>query len=238
MAPDEQSLVQRRPFGGYGVWTGLGKPAAGRSRRTSAAFPCLSYTRCSASSPKITLIGSLDTAVPEQLSDDALATLRESLSNVVPNAEADAGDVLVGVDTTAKTLTIQVEDNGVGIDPQVTPGGRNTAARARASGEHTTVVRRSEPGTTFTWVGLPLEGKWELITDAAGGNPAVCAHFQRGRRPRGVRTWSGPGGSLAPDPPESASATVGAATWPRRLIMRMLRTNRTAVGSGVRGGRS
>jgi hypothetical protein len=41
--------------------------------------------------PKITLIGSLDTAVPEQLSDDALATLRESLSNVVPNAEADAG---------------------------------------------------------------------------------------------------------------------------------------------------
>jgi signal transduction histidine kinase len=108
--------------------------------------------------PKITLIGSLDTAVPEQLSDDALATLRESLSNVVPNAEADAGDVLVGVDTTAKTLTIQVEDNGVGIDPQVTPGGRNTAARARASGEHTTVVRRSEPGTTFTWVALPLEG--------------------------------------------------------------------------------
>jgi hypothetical protein len=97
--------------------------------------------------------------------------LRESLSNVVRNAEADAGDVLVGVDTTAKTLTIQVEDNGVGIDPHVTPGGRNTVARARASGGHATVVRRSEPGTTFTWVALPLEGKWELITDAAGGKP-------------------------------------------------------------------
>jgi signal transduction histidine kinase len=54
------------------------------------------------------------------------------------------------VDMTAKTLTIQVEDNGVGIDPHVTPGGRNTAARARASGGHATVVRRSEPGTTFT----------------------------------------------------------------------------------------
>jgi hypothetical protein len=96
--------------------------------------------------------------------------------------------VLVGVDMTAKTLTIRVEDNGVGIDPQVTPGRRNTAARARASGEHATVVRRSEPGTTFTWVALPLEGKWELITDAAGGNPAVCAPFPAGRRPRGVRT--------------------------------------------------
>ena len=43
--------------------------------------------------PKITLIGPLDSAVPEQLGDDALATLRESLSNVVRNAEADAGDV-------------------------------------------------------------------------------------------------------------------------------------------------
>jgi hypothetical protein len=43
-------------------------------------------------------------------------------------------------------LTIQVEDNGVGIDPYVTPGGRNTAARARASGGHATVVRRSSRG--------------------------------------------------------------------------------------------
>jgi len=41
--------------------------------------------------PEITLIGPLDSAAPEQLSDDALATLRESLSNVVRNAEADAG---------------------------------------------------------------------------------------------------------------------------------------------------
>ena len=106
-------------------------------------------------------------------------------------------DVLVGVDMTAKTLTIQVEDNGLGIDPHVTPGGRNTAARARASGGHATVVRRSEPGTTFTWVALPLEGKWELITDAAGANPAVCAHFPAGR-PRACGLWSRPGGTAGP----------------------------------------
>jgi hypothetical protein len=79
-----------------------GKPAAGRSRRTSAAFPLPVEHPVLGFKPKITLIGSLDTAVPEQLSDDALATLRESLSNVVPNAEADAGDVLVGVDTTPR----------------------------------------------------------------------------------------------------------------------------------------
>ena len=138
--------------------------------------------------PKIMLIGPLDSAVPVELGDDPLATLRESLSNVVRNAEGDAGEVLVGVDMTAKTLTIRVEDNGMGIDPHVTPGGRNTAARARASGEHTTVVRRSEPGTTFTWVALPLEGKWELITDAAGGKPCSLRPLSSGRRPRGVRT--------------------------------------------------
>jgi len=143
MSPDEQSLVQRRPFGGYGVWTGLRQACSGSKSEDiggvslPVVHPVLGFK------PKITLIGSLDTAVPEQLSDDALATLRGSLSNVVPNAEADAGDVLVGVDTTAKTLTIQVEDNGVGIDPQVTLGRRNTAARARASGGHATVVRRS-----------------------------------------------------------------------------------------------
>jgi hypothetical protein len=56
----------------------------------------------------------------------------------------------------------------VGIDPHVTPGGRDTAARARASGGRATVVRRSEPGGPPS---PPLEGKWELITDAAEGKP-------------------------------------------------------------------
>ena len=46
--------------------------------------------------PKITLIGPLHSAILVELSDDALATLRESLSNVVRDADADAGDVLVG----------------------------------------------------------------------------------------------------------------------------------------------
>lgn len=43
--------------------------------------------------PKITLIGPLDSAISVELSDGALATLRESPSNVVRNAEADAGGV-------------------------------------------------------------------------------------------------------------------------------------------------
>lgn len=130
MAPDEQSVVQRRPFDGYRVWTGLGQ-ARSRSKSEDIGGVSLPVVRpVLGFKPKITLIGPLDSAVPVELGDDALATLPESLSNVVRNAEAD---VLVGVDMTAKTLTLQVEDNGVGIDPHVTLGGRNTAARARAA---------------------------------------------------------------------------------------------------------
>ncbi len=61
-----------------------------------------------------------------------------------------------------------MERNWLGIDPHVTPGGRDTAARARASGGRATVVRRSEPGGPPS---PPLEGRWELITDAAEGKP-------------------------------------------------------------------
>ena len=74
MSPDEQSLVQRRPFGGYGVWTGLGQACSGSKSEDiggvslPVVHPVLGFK------PKITLIGPLDTAAPEQLSDDALAT--------------------------------------------------------------------------------------------------------------------------------------------------------------------
>lgn len=107
--------------------------------------------------PEITLVGPIDAVVPAHLNDDVLATLRESLSNVVRHAQADAVNVLVRVDMADKTLTIQVEDNGVGITPAVNPGSglRNTAARAAAAGGHATVARRQEPGTSFVWV-VPL----------------------------------------------------------------------------------
>jgi hypothetical protein len=104
-------------------------------------------------------------------------------------------------------------------------------------------------------VAFPSSGSDDRV--GGGGIPAARGEdFERGPAPRrwcGVRGgWrstaghrrsapllvSRPGEPLGPEPPESASATVEAATWPRRLIMRMLRTNRTAVGSGVRGGRS
>ncbi len=86
--------------------------------------------------PQITLAGPIDTAVPTHLNDDVLATLRESLSNVARHARADQVAVLVAVDLAAKTLTIQVEDNGVGIAHEAPAGSglRNTQDRAKAAG--------------------------------------------------------------------------------------------------------
>ena len=107
--------------------------------------------------PEVTLVGPIDAAVPAHLDDDVLATLRESLSNVVRHSGADAVTVLVQVDVAAETLTLKVDDNGVGIDPATRPGGglRNAAARAKAANGHTTVARRGERGTSSVWT-VPL----------------------------------------------------------------------------------
>jgi signal transduction histidine kinase len=107
--------------------------------------------------PTLTLVGPIDTAVPAAMTEDVLATLRESLSNVVRHAQAGSVDVLVAVDDRAHTLTVQVTDDGIGIpaDARTGSGLRNTAARARAAGGHATVVRRASIGTTFAWI-VPL----------------------------------------------------------------------------------
>jgi two-component system, NarL family, sensor histidine kinase DevS len=107
--------------------------------------------------PKLTLVGPIDTAVPGPMTEDVLATLRESLSNVVRHAEAGMVQVGIAVDERAHTLTIQVEDDGIGIpvDAPTGSGLRNTSARARAAGGHASVVRRASCGTTFSWI-VPL----------------------------------------------------------------------------------
>ena len=56
----------------------------------------------------------------------------------------------------------------------------NTVARARASGGTPRSCGAPSRGTTFTWVALPLEGKWEPITDAAGGKPCKLRPLSSG----------------------------------------------------------
>jgi hypothetical protein len=199
MSPDEQSLVQRRPFGGYGVWTGLGQACSGSKSEDiggvslPVVHPVLGFK------PKITLIGPLDSAVPEQLSDDALATLRESLSNVVRNAEADAGTCVSrgghdcqDADYPGGRWASTLKSRPAGATPL--PGPAPPAGTPRSCGAPSrgppSPGWQTEPGTTFTWVALPLEGKWEQITELPGETLQSAPTLQRGGH---GRTDFGPG---------------------------------------------
>ncbi|MFI6867537.1 GAF domain-containing protein [Nocardia sp. NPDC050406] len=72
-------------------------------------------------------------SVPPEVSVQALAVVRESLSNVVRHADATRIDVRVGVED--GELRITVADNGIGLgDAPRTGGLRNIAERAAALG--------------------------------------------------------------------------------------------------------
>ena len=97
----------------------------------------------------------LNSRVDDSRSDDAVAIVREGLSNIARHAHATAGAVNVELQGSGKTgrLTVSVSDDGIGIDPAHTrnSGLANMAERARLN------------GGTFT-VGTGLEGKGTKIT--------------------------------------------------------------------------
>ena len=127
---------------------------AGRPLRDDLLGVVADAARVLGFEPTLIMDGPIDTAVPTAMVDDVLATLRESLSNVVRHSHARMVEVLLAVDDSAHTLLIQVDDDGVGIAPDAPTGSglRNTAARARAAGGHVSVHRRTPAGTTFSWV--------------------------------------------------------------------------------------
>lgn len=101
------------------------------------------------------LVELVDSRVDDSRSDDAVAVVREGLSNIARHAHATAGAVSVDLhgDTNSGSLTVSIADDGVGIDPEHTrnSGLANMAERARLN------------GGTFT-LGTGLEGKGTKIT--------------------------------------------------------------------------
>ena len=90
-----------------------------------------------------------------ELADEALAVLREALSNVARHAAASQAEVTVDVDDD-QTLTVTVTDNGTGI----TPGGRRSGLRnladraAKLGGElrlQPATPGTPNPGTRLEW---------------------------------------------------------------------------------------
>jgi signal transduction histidine kinase len=96
--------------------------------------------------------GAVDSAVSEEVADQALAVLREALSNVARHADARQVEVLMrAVDG---ELHIRVTDDGKGISGESATGSGTTNMRSRADqlGGRLTIQPGDQGGTVVEWV--------------------------------------------------------------------------------------
>lgn len=130
---------------------GMAEGLRGRVTETvGAAAPALGRE------PRVRMEGPLDTVVPEPVAAHLTSVLTEALTNVARHAQATAVHVLVSARTDA--LTLQVEDDGVGLsEGAVVPGNglRNMRSRAVELGGGLSVRERPEGGTRLVW-SVPL----------------------------------------------------------------------------------
>ncbi len=104
------------------------------------------YTQPLGFRPHLTCNGPIDTAIPDDARPQILATLRESLSNVVRHAQAS--DVRVDLTVTGQGVTLRVADNGIGISAAGRRSGlQNLEDRATAVGGSIEVTPNHPHGT-------------------------------------------------------------------------------------------
>ncbi|GLY99618.1 GAF domain-containing sensor histidine kinase [Actinoplanes sp. NBRC 103695] len=100
--------------------------------------------------PTIDVSGPVDSAVPDDIVAELLAVLREALSNIARHA--GAASARVSVSAGEGTVTLRVEDDGVGIDPALARGGVvNMGERAHDLGGTFEIGPGSEGGTVVVW---------------------------------------------------------------------------------------
>jgi signal transduction histidine kinase len=101
--------------------------------------------------PALRLGSGLDSHGNPEVAEQALAVLREALSNVARHANATQVDVTADVDA-AGLLTLRVTDNGVGIGLQTRRSGLlNLANRAEELGGEMQVTSADGGGTELEW---------------------------------------------------------------------------------------
>ena len=106
--------------------------------------------------PLLSFDGPLDTVVDELLGSEVEAVLRESLTNAAKHA--GAGAVTVRLVTAARTLTLTVSDDGVGLRPSARRSGlSNLRFRAERRGGQLELERAPEGGLLVRW-SIPLPG--------------------------------------------------------------------------------
>lgn len=107
--------------------------------------------------PKCHFVGPLDTAVTDDLVNEALAVIRESITNVARHAEATTINLSITVDD---KLTIEVVDDGRGLPKKLShrSGLANLSDRAENKGGVFSVVSAPGGGTVIKW-SVPLLGE-------------------------------------------------------------------------------
>ncbi|MBK5248412.1 MAG: GAF domain-containing protein [Actinomycetales bacterium] len=99
-----------------------------------------------------TVADDIDARIDADLADDIVAVVREGLANAARHARAASVHVRLGLNT--KTVSVQVEDDGVGIDPRRSrsSGLDNLGARARRHGGDFALARPPDHGgSLLTW---------------------------------------------------------------------------------------
>jgi len=127
------------------------KPADMRARILFVAQEMAQALGCA---PSLHLQGALDAPIPEEIIEQMLTALRESLSNAARHASATSVAVTVVV---TEDLVLTVIDDGVGIAPGGRRSGlRNLEQRAAALGGSLTINAPDGGGTELIWrVPLP-----------------------------------------------------------------------------------
>ncbi|MEU1177797.1 GAF domain-containing sensor histidine kinase [Streptomyces sp. NPDC005820] len=100
--------------------------------------------------PSVRMEGLLDTDVPKEVADHAVAVLSESLTNIARHARADRAEVALTTD--GREVRLSVTDNGVGVPPGGRRSGlRNMAERAEQLGGTFDLTEPADGGTALIW---------------------------------------------------------------------------------------
>jgi signal transduction histidine kinase len=106
--------------------------------------PALGFT------PQVGFAGVLDNQLPDELVDDVLACVRESVTNVAKHARAHSATVDLSL--AGDVLTVRVTDDGIGVGETTRSSGTsNLAARAQKWGGSFEVAPGPMGGTVATW---------------------------------------------------------------------------------------
>ncbi|MGP3952130.1 sensor histidine kinase [Streptomyces sp. 7N604] len=138
-------IIRSTIFGLRSRETGSGQNLRARAVRTvGEAVSVLGFA------PSLRMEGLLDTQVPREIADHAVAVLSEALTNAARHAHARHVDV--ALEAGSSYLTITVSDDGVGITADAPRSGlRNLAERAEQLGGKLELSSPPGGGTTLVW---------------------------------------------------------------------------------------